>query len=103
MKEEFIKLLKETNREGMDKVISFLENSDFFTAPASTRFHGSKENGLLEHSMKVYEILQNKVKNSVIEINASDQVVCVKYSLALFSFYFSNDVFSVFVYAKESP
>lgn len=29
MKEEFIKLLKETNREGMDKLIEFLENSDF--------------------------------------------------------------------------
>ena len=64
MKEEFIELLSEINREGMDKLIEFLENSDFFKAPASTRYHGSKEGGLLEHSMKVYEILKTKVEDS---------------------------------------
>ena len=64
MKEEFIKLLKETNREGMDKLIEFLEHSDFFIAPASTRFHGSVEGGLLAHSMKVYEILKEKAGDS---------------------------------------
>lgn len=62
MKEEFINLLKSTNREGMDNLISFLEKSDFFTAPASTRFHGSFEGGLAEHSMKVYEIFNEKIK-----------------------------------------
>ena len=56
MKEEFIKLLKDIDRPGMDKLLEFLEKSDFFTAPASTRFHGSRENGLVEHSLKVYEI-----------------------------------------------
>ena len=57
MKEEFIELLKSTNREGMEKLIEFLETkTDFFKAPASTRFHGNYEGGLLEHSMKVYEI-----------------------------------------------
>ena len=64
MREEFIKLLKETNREGMDKLIEYLENSDFFTAPASTRFHGDFEGGLLQHSMKVYEILKDKAGDS---------------------------------------
>lgn len=64
MKEEFIKLLKSTNREGMDDVLNFLEKSDFYTAPASTRFHGSYEGGLLEHSFKVYEIFAEKIKNA---------------------------------------
>ena len=64
MKEEFIKLLKEVNREGMDKLIEFLEHSDFFKAPSSTRFHGSWEGGLLEHSLKVYEILKTKTEDS---------------------------------------
>lgn len=64
MKEEFIQLLKEIDREGMDKLIEFLNNSDFFRAPASTRFHGSVEGGLLEHSMKVYEILKQKAGDS---------------------------------------
>ena len=61
MKEEFISLLRSTNREGIEEVIQFLEKSDFYKAPASTRFHGSFEGGLLEHSMKVYEILKHKV------------------------------------------
>ena len=77
MKEEFIQLLKETNREGMDKLIEFLEHSDFFKAPASTRFHGSFEGGLLEHSMKVYEILKEKVKNASIEINVPEDTVII--------------------------
>ena len=64
MKEEYISLLKGINREGMDKLIEFLENSDFFTAPASTRYHGAWEGGLLAHSMKVYEILKTKTEDS---------------------------------------
>ena len=83
MKEEFIKLLKETNREGMDKLIEFLENSDFFTAPASTRFHGSIEGGLLAHSMKVYEIL--KQKNG--EDNDSVRIIALLHDICKTNFY----------------
>ncbi len=64
MKEEFIRLLQETNRPGMEQLILFLKNSDFFEAPASTRFHGAFQGGLLEHSMKVYEILKTKTEDS---------------------------------------
>ena len=64
MKEEFIKLLKETNREGIESLIEFLEKTDFFEAPASTRFHGCYKGGLLEHSLKVYEILKTKTEDS---------------------------------------
>ena len=46
MKEEFIELLKSTNREGMGNLLNFLEKSDFYKAPASTRFHGNYEGGL---------------------------------------------------------
>lgn len=68
MKEEFLKLLQSVKREGMENLINFLNRSDFFTAPASTRFHGSYEGGLLEHSMKVYEIFKEKVKNSGLNV-----------------------------------
>ena len=77
MKEEFISLLRSTNREGIEEVIQFLEKSDFYKAPASTRFHGSFEGGLLEHSMKVYEILKHKVKNSVLNLNVSDDTLII--------------------------
>ena len=77
MKEEFLKLLRETKREWIESLISFLENSDFFTAPASTRFHGSREKGLLEHSLKVYEILKHKVSNSFIDLNINDDTIII--------------------------
>ncbi len=57
-KEKFIEIYKTNiSREGSDKLLEFLEKSDFFTAPASTRFHGAYEGGLLRHSLNVYECL----------------------------------------------
>lgn len=56
--------LRSTKREGIENLLNFLEKSDFYTAPASTRFHGNYEGGLLEHSMKVYEIFKEKIKAS---------------------------------------
>ena len=41
MKEEYLELLKSINREGIDDLIKFIESTDFFKAPASTRFHGN--------------------------------------------------------------
>ena len=75
MEEKIIELLKSTNREGIDKLITFLQKSDFFKAPASTRFHGSFEGGLAEHSMKVYEILKHKVQNSIMPLNISEESI----------------------------
>lgn len=48
-------------REGADKLWEYLTSasSDFFTAPASTRFHGSHEGGLLEHSLNVFDCLSD--------------------------------------------
>ena len=39
MKEQFLELLKQVKREGINELIEFIEKTDFFTAPASTRFH----------------------------------------------------------------
>ena len=82
MKEEFIALLKQVDREGMDKLIEFLENSDFFKAPASTRFHGSFEGGLLAHSMKVYEILKTKTED-----NDSVKIIALLHDICKVNFY----------------
>ena len=77
MKEKFIELLKSTNREGMDELLDFIEKTDFYTAPASTRFHGCYEKGLLEHSLKVYEILKEKVKHAPIEIETPEESLII--------------------------
>ena len=82
MKEEFIKLLEQIDREGMDKLIDFLNKSDFFEAPASTRFHGCFKGGLLEHSMKVYEILKTKTED-----NDSVKIVALLHDICKVNYY----------------
>ena len=70
MKNRIIELLKSTERERIDKVIDYLENkSDFFTAPASTAFHGNYPGGLAEHSLNVYEVAM-KVKKAMVEMKS---------------------------------
>ena len=54
-KEEFIGYYtKYIKREGSQKLLDFLSRSDFFTAPASTKFHGAYEGGLCRHSINVF-------------------------------------------------
>lgn len=53
-KQEIIRLLRLTGREGIDKLISYLEKRDYFTAPASTQYHLSCVGGLAQHSLNVY-------------------------------------------------
>ena len=57
MKEEFLTLLRSTEREGIEDLIEALEEMGFFTAPASANHHLNVEGGLLEHSLNVYECL----------------------------------------------
>lgn len=59
-KERFIEIYKEKiKRDGADKLLEYLlsPGCDFFTAPASSRFHLSCEGGLCEHSLNVYDCL----------------------------------------------
>lgn len=57
-KEEFIEIYREhIVREGSEKLLEYLEKSDFFAAPASARYHGSYPGGLCEHSVNVYHCL----------------------------------------------
>lgn len=56
--ERFLEIFNDKiHREGADKLLEFLQKSDFFTAPASTRYHGACEGGLLAHSLNVYDCL----------------------------------------------
>ena len=90
MKEQFIELLKTVNREGMPELLAFIEKTDFFKAPASTRFHGDHEGGLVEHSIKVYEILKHKVETNIEPIEVKDEtikIVALLHDLCKANFY----------------
>lgn len=58
-KDRFLSLLDSVNRDGMNKqlLVRQLTNSDFFTAPASTKYHNSYVGGLCEHCLNVYDNL----------------------------------------------
>ena len=76
-REKFIEIFRTTiHREGADKLLDYLiEKTDFFTAPASTRFHGSYEGGLLEHSLNVYDCLCDQLARERVK-----QVYGISYS-----------------------
>lgn len=51
----FDKIVSRISRPGIENLVAWLETTDFFTAPASTKFHGNFEGGLLLHSIYVTE------------------------------------------------
>ena len=56
-KNRYIELLTNTHRKGIESLIEYLENTDFFTAPASTVYHNNFKGGLCAHSLNVYDNL----------------------------------------------
>lgn len=69
-KNQFLSIYEENiTRPGADKFLEWLKKTDFFTAPASTRYHLCEPGGLVAHSVHVYERLRalyiaEKVRNS---------------------------------------
>lgn len=80
---EFTEIFTENiKREGADKLLDYLTNkSDFFEAPASTRFHGAYQGGLAQHSVNVYRCLadflnRDRVKN-MYKLSYSDESIAI--------------------------
>lgn len=65
MIKDFENLLISTGRDNIESLLEFIRKSDFYSAPASTRYHSCHEGGLLEHSMNVFKALDSKSKNPV--------------------------------------
>ena len=82
-KEEFISIYNDKiKRDGADKLLDFLENkSDFFIAPASTRYHNAFEGGLLKHSLNVYKCLCAYMERERVRteygLTASDESIAI--------------------------
>lgn len=83
-KEEFIKIYNENiKREGADKLLAYLtsDSCDFFSAPASTRFHSAYAGGLAEHSLNVYHCLKDYLERPRVKetygLNVSDESIAI--------------------------
>lgn len=59
-RERFIRLLRSTEREGIDKLIDWLDgpDSDWFTAPASSHYHDAYPGGLVDHCLAVHDEME---------------------------------------------
>ncbi len=82
IKEEFINIYRENiKREGADKLLDYLCQSDFFIAPASARYHSSYDGGLAQHSINVYHCLKDymsrqRVKDTY-KLECSDETIAI--------------------------
>lgn len=92
-KERFISIVSEINREGISELLSWLEESDFYSAPASTKYHGAYPGGLLDHSLHVYDEMLRLLK-AYPEIEPSH-----KESVAITALF--HDLCKVNMYATE--
>jgi hypothetical protein len=75
-KSVFMQLVLECERrDSILNLVNYLETTDFFTAPSSTIFHCNYPGGLLEHSLNVYLLLQEKVGK--FKLNYSNDTVTI--------------------------
>ena len=78
-KENFISIAKENiSRDGIDQLLSYLESTDFFYAPASSKFHLAAEGGLCAHSLNVYHRLEKlmQIEYGEDEYNRESVAIC---------------------------
>ena len=77
--ERFESLLRSTKRDCIESLITFIRKSDFYTAPASTRYHSCHEGGLLEHSLNVYDRFVEKFKDNLwaekVDVNKDSLII----------------------------
>ena len=97
MKDNFIALLRATENQGVEEVISYLEKAGFFTAPASTSFHLNKEGGLMEHSMNVYNMAM-ALRPSIVAAKPEVEAILPEKSIAIAALL--HDVCKTNIYKK---
>ena len=70
-KEKFVEMAKGITRPGIDEMMAWLEETDFYDAPASTKFHGSVPGSLCAHSITVAKRLLELARNAKNEATGS--------------------------------
>ena len=87
-KDEFISIYQENiQREGAEALLKWLETTDFFTAPASTKFHCACKEGLIRHSLNVYKVLMEKHYNPETDNKESMAICALLHDLCKAQFY----------------
>ena len=87
-------------REGADELMKYLlsSGSDFFIAPASTRFHLAYEGGLVEHSLNVYQCLKEYLNRP--KVRTEYQMVFSDETIAIVALL--HDLCKINIYQKST-
>lgn len=88
LKEEFISIYEENiTRQGSAEFLKWLGNTDFFTAPASTKYHCACESGLVKHSINVYRVLMENYFNPETDNRESFAICALLHDICKAQFY----------------
>ena len=88
-REEFLDIFhRYVTRPGSEKLLDWLDTkTDFFTAPASTRFHGAYDGGLCAHSLNVYRVLRSSFFEPGTDTEENYAIVALLHDLCKANFY----------------
>lgn len=88
-KQEYIDEFKKAiTRQGSAELLEWMQTTDFFTAPASSKFHSAYEGGLCEHSLNVYKVMIGRYNNG--QPNESMAICALLHDLCKAQFYKIN-------------
>lgn len=87
-KDEFIKIYnEEIKRDGSADLLNWMLKTDFFDAPASTKYHCACAQGLVRHSLSVYNVIMKKHFNELEDSRESFAICALLHDLCKAEFY----------------
>ncbi len=87
-KERFLTILSENvERNGIEKLMAWLLKTDFFEAPASTRYHAAYAGGLCAHSLNVYDVYMKKHYEEGVDNMETVSMITLLHDLCKANFY----------------
>ena len=73
------------SRQGSKELLDWMLKTDFFTAPASSKFHSAYEGGLCDHSLNVYNVMIDRYNDG--KPDESFAIVALLHDLCKAQFY----------------
>ena len=87
-KNEFEQLAKHyIKRDGINDLLNHLSKTDFYIAPASTRYHDSHEGGLVKHSLRVFNYLSEELMDDDTYSHETIAIVSLFHDICKINFY----------------
>ena len=88
---QVLNMLQEVNRPGITDLIEYLDNTDYFISPASTKYHNNFHGGLCLHSLNVTKMFMKRMSTVNSSINRESAILCgLLHDLCKVGYYYRN-------------